>query len=208
MSKPETKEGGECLGSPYPGAQCSIQVSRVYTVSSRPARGRWWDCLRKKQKGKRKQKTKNFYGEYSECSPSPPTLMGEKGVGIGRAFSSKDLPELAWAASSHQWPLAAYRLLSGKDALTLLFNVPCYLWCFMEPGCGTIQGTSFQIYPWGSSRVSQPLRMSGGITLMRLTELWTLILNKGNTILLWAPHPDKKEDAIRVGASILLSSGM
>lgn len=22
MSKPETKEGGECLGSSYPGAQC------------------------------------------------------------------------------------------------------------------------------------------------------------------------------------------
>lgn len=58
--------------------------------------------------------------------PFSPNLVGGKGVGGGGALSSKDLPELAWAASSHQWPLVAYRLLSGKDALTLLFNVPCY----------------------------------------------------------------------------------
>lgn len=83
--------------------------------------------LSQKETEGEKKAEKNFCREYSECSPSPPTLLGEKGVGGGRALSSKDLPEPAWAASSLQWPLVAYRLLSGKDALTLLFNVPCYL---------------------------------------------------------------------------------
>lgn len=50
--------------------------------------------------------------------------------------------------------------------------------------------------------------MPRGITLIRLTELWTLILNKGRTILVWVLHPDKKEDAIWVGAYILLSPGL